>query len=134
MKYIIASLMTVIALQSVAQEAAKPEVALTMISVNDEGEHLLADSKSNTLYVFDMDQNQKAPVCNGKCAEIWPPYLLTADEVSKLKAPFSAITRESKVAQLTYLGRPVYAYTYDRGAAADAGDGVGGVWHYIEVK
>ena len=134
MKYVIATLLAIGALHANAQQATTPELKLTIISINEEGENLLADTKGNTLYVFDLDQSQKVPACTAKCSEIWPPYLLTADEVGQLKAPYGAISRENKNVQLTYEGRPVYAYAYDRGAAADAGDGIGGVWHYIEIK
>ena len=128
MKFIIVALLAVVALQ------AKAEVSLTTISVNEEGENLLADSKGNTLYVFDLDQNQKVSMCTAKCSEIWPPYLLSADEVKKVQAPYAVINRDNKNVQLTFEGRPVYAYAYDRGPAADAGDGIGGVWHYIVIK
>lgn len=110
-----------------------PKVVLTTISVNDEGENLLSDTRGSTLYVFDLDQNSSVSKCNAACAEVWPPYLLTETEVASLEAPFSSIIRDNKKAQLTYEGRPVYTYAFDRGLAADAGDGIGGVWHYIEI-
>lgn len=134
MKYLILSVLATISLQVKAQVANPPENSLTTISINEEGEHLLADSKGNTLYVFDLDQNQKVPFCTAKCTEIWPPYLVTAEEAKNLKSPFSVILRDNKNTQLTFGGRPVYAYAYDRGPAADAGDGVGGVWHYVIIK
>lgn len=101
---------------------------------NDEQETLIADSYGRTLYVFDLDQGAAAPKCTGDCAEIWPPYLLSADEIANLKAPLGFITRTNKKAQLTYEGRPVYTYMLDRVKGDDQGDGLGGVWHYIEVK
>ncbi len=110
------------------------EVKLTTVSINDEGEHLLADTRGNTLYVFDVDLKQTTSKCNAACSEVWPPYLLTEAETVSLKAPYGMVLRDSKKAQLTYEGRPVYTYAFDRGAAADAGDGVGGVWHYIEIE
>ncbi len=113
--------------------AGEPKPTLTTISINEEGEKLLADSRGNTLYVFDLDLNQATSKCNSACAEVWPPYLLTADEVADLKAPLGAITRDNGKSQLTYEGRAVYSYSFDRGVAADAGDGIGGVWHYIEL-
>ena len=36
--------------------------------------------------------------------------------------------------QLTYEGRPVYTYAFDRVKGDDHGDGIGGVWHYIEIE
>ena len=138
MKQILMALLAFGAMKAQAQYAPVPEVpaagALTAIVVNDEGENLLADTKGNTLYVFDLDQGKPTSACAATCAEMWPPYLVTADEVKTLKAPYAAITRDSKKMQLTYEGRPVYTYALDRGVAADAGDGVGGVWHYIEIE
>ena len=130
MKNVIVLIVVLTALNALALEPK----ALTTVSVNEEGENLLADSKGNTLYVFDLDQNQKVPTCNAKCAEVWPPYLLSAEEAKNIQAPNASIVRENKTVQLTYQGRPVYSYAYDRGPAADAGDGIGGVWHYIELE
>lgn len=113
--------------------AGEVKTTLTTIAINDEGEKLLTDSKGNTLYVFDLDLNQKTSKCNAACAEIWPPYLITAQEAAELKAPLGSITRENGKAQLTYEGRALYSYALDRGIAAEAGDGIGGVWHYIEL-
>ena len=126
MKHLITALILGLSLQANAQ--------LTTVSVNDEGEHLLADTKGNTLYVFDLDQGQKTSVCTAACAEVWPPYLITSTEAKALVSPYGVITRDNKNLQLTYEGRPVYAYALDRGVAADAGDGIGGVWHYIELE
>ncbi len=137
MKTILLALLAIASLQTQAQTAVmtpKPEVMLTTISINEEGEHLLADSRGNTLYVFDVDLNQTTSKCNAACAEVWPPYLLSADEIQKVKAPLGVVVRDDQKTQLTYEGRPVYSYAFDRGASADAGDGIGGVWHYVQIK
>ena len=107
---------------------------LVRVVTNDEGERLLADSFSKTLYVFDLDQQKPAPVCTGDCAEVWPPYIVTDAEAATLKAPLATVARANKKLQLTYQGRPVYTYIFDRKKGDDMGDGLGGVWHYIEVK
>lgn len=136
MKSLIFILAAALALTAHAEEAkpAESEITLTTITLNDEGERLLADTRGNTLYVFDIDQGKLTSACNAACAEVWPPYLLTDVEVSAVKSPLGVIVRENKKSQMTYEGRPVYAYALDRGAAADAGDGIGGVWHSIEVE
>ncbi len=132
---ILAFALVLATLQAQAQvgNAGTTDPALTTVSVNDEGEKLLADTRGNTLYVFDLDQNSNAPKCNEACAEVWPPYLLTEAEVANLAAPLGSVARANKKTQLTYEGRPVYTYAFDRGLSADAGDGIGGVWHYIEI-
>lgn len=63
----------------------KTELVKTV--VNDENEKLVADSTGRTLYVFDLDIGKPAPACNGDCAEVWPPYLVNADEATTLAAP-----------------------------------------------
>ena len=117
-------------------DATTPVVpSLTNTVVNDEGESLLGDGSNRTLYVFDVDQSKAgSSLCNAKCAEVWPPYLLTAQEVAGLKAPLGSIVRDAGTVQLTYNGRPVYTYALDRHSADDQGDGIGGVWHYIQLK
>ncbi len=117
-----------------ADSASPTEALLVTTAKNTEGEVLLADATGKTLYVFDLDEGKPTPVCTADCAEVWPPYLLTAAEAGKLKAPLGQILRANKKSQLTYAGRPVYTYAFDRAAGDDKGDGLGDVWHYIEVK
>jgi predicted lipoprotein with Yx(FWY)xxD motif len=107
---------------------------LTTVSTNDEGESLVADSIGKTLYVFDPDMNQATPKCVGDCAEQWPPYVLTAAEAAGLQSPLGSVARANNKIQLTYNGRPVYTFALDRIKGDDLGDGLGGVWHYIEIQ
>jgi predicted lipoprotein with Yx(FWY)xxD motif len=104
---------------------------LTTKVTNDQNVVLVADTFKRTLYVFDPDQGQASPACNGACAEVWPPYLISAEEAAALAAPLGSIQRKSNKAQLTVGGRPVYTYAPDRKVGDDLGDGVGGVWHVI---
>lgn len=88
---------------------------------------VLANSFSQTLYVFDPDLGAEKPKCNGTCAEIWPPYLISPVEASQLSAPLSYVARESGRIQLTYQGRPVYLFHLDRTPGDLKGDGLGNV-------
>jgi predicted lipoprotein with Yx(FWY)xxD motif len=117
-----------------AVSAAASQTPLTSQVKNDENELLLADSFSRTLYVFDLDQGQATSACNGACAELWPPYLITAQEAAALAAPFGSIKRTSQKVQLTYQNRPLYTYAPDRKVGDDQGDGVGSVWHYVKLS
>lgn len=112
-----------------------PETSKLITHVkNDEQEVLVADSFQRTLYVFDLDVGASAPKCSASCAEVWPPYIVSAEEALDLKAPLATIERDNKKLQLTYDGRPVYTYTFEREVGGDKGDGIGGVWHYIEIE
>lgn len=106
---------------------------LTTTVVNDEKEALLADGFQRTLYIFDLDLGQKTPKCVADCAEVWPPYIITPAEAATLKAPLGSIARANGKLQLTYEGKPLYQYIFDRVQGDDKGDGIGDVWHYIKL-
>lgn len=95
-------------------------------------DYVLADSIGKTLYTFDPDPvDGTAPACNGKCAEVWPPVLLSDEEAESLQAPYSVVTRTSGLKQLAHNGSPLYTYYLDRIAGDTLGDGIGGVWHIV---
>lgn len=95
---------------------------------------LLADSFQKTLYVFDPDQGTGSSVCAGDCAEVWPPYVVNAKEAKDLQAPLGTVARANGKLQLTFNVRPVYTYIFDRNAGEDRGDGLGNVWHVVELN
>lgn len=132
MKLLLIALLTTASIQSFSQTQLNSS-GLTTVVVNDEKENLLADSFSRTLYVFDLDQGSGTSKCIADCAEVWPPYILSAIEAADLKAPLGSIVRTNKKIQLTYNGSPVYTYVLDRVKGDDHGDGIGDVWHYVEV-
>lgn len=92
---------------------------------------ILANGFEQTLYSFDMD-SETASACNGKCAEVWPPITISAEEAATLTGDLGSIARTSGLIQLTFKGMPVYLFNLDRVAGDIKGDGVGGVWHIIK--
>ncbi|HEX7675344.1 MAG TPA: hypothetical protein VF412_14310 [Bdellovibrio sp.] len=122
-------------LLALADDATPPDppapIPLTTETENSEGVSIVADTFGRTLYVFDKDLNQSAPTCEAACAEIWAPYIINNDEAARVQAPLGKISRNSNRIQLTYKGRPVYTYAYDRQRGDDMGDLVGNVWHMI---
>ena len=123
----------VLASAATAPTPAPAPNTFTVEFTNSEGEVLITDQYNRTLYVFDKDIGQPGSVCTAACAETWPPYLLDAQEAASLKAPLGSVAR-GKGMQLTYNGRPLYLFAYDRVVGNDLGDGIGGVWHYIVIK
>lgn len=102
--------------------------------VSEATKTLLTDNTGKTLYFFDLDEGKPVPACNADCAEVWPPYLITDEETKTLTAPLGGIARKNGKLQLTHNGSPIYTYIFDRHQADDLGDGVGGVWHLIEIE
>ena len=126
--------LSLMALVSSTSFAGYDAVNLITQVKKDENKVLVADSVGKTLYVFDLDKEAALPKCNADCAEVWPPYLITEEEAATVKAPLGVIARANKKMQLTYDGRPVYTYIFDRSQGDDKGDGLGGVWHDIELE
>lgn len=111
---------------------ARAETSLVQSAKNSAGKNVLADTFHRTLYIFDVDKNGVS-ACSGSCAEIWPPYIVSGTEAKSLKAPLGTTKRASNQLQLTLNGQPLYTYMLDRKAGDDFGDGIGEVWHIVEV-
>lgn len=83
-----------------------------------------------TVYVFDADLATPGhSACNASCAANWPPL---APPTANLPALWSTIVRSDSSMQLTYNGRPLYTFAFDKKPGDTHGDGVtafGGVWH-----
>lgn len=124
------TILTMLTLNAVAQTATP----LTTVVTTASRQNLLADSFGRTLYVFDVDQGSNSSKCVGDCAEVWPPYILSAAEAAALQAPFGSVARPNRKLQLTFNARPVYTYMLDRKVTDILGNGLGGVWHLIEIK
>jgi transforming growth factor-beta-induced protein len=86
-----------------------------------------------TLYVFDSDLGTSGSACNGGCAGVWPPVLVTDDEVANIPG-LSIITRDDGSKQAAYKGRPLYFFQSDTAAGDMTGDGVGGVWWAVNQE
>jgi predicted lipoprotein with Yx(FWY)xxD motif len=83
-----------------------------------------------TLYVFDADLAAPGTsTCNDACAQNWPAL---ATPTGALPAPYGSIARNDGSHQLTYNGRPLYAFAGDGQPGQANGDGLnafGGIWH-----
>jgi predicted lipoprotein with Yx(FWY)xxD motif len=88
---------------------------------------MLVGNNGMTLYVFDKDADGKS-MCNGKCAENWPPLYAEGKE-GKVGGNFSVITRDDGKMQYAYKGKPLYFWVKDQKPGDTTGDGVNNVWH-----
>jgi len=90
---------------------------------------VLVGDKGMTLYTFDKDAGGKS-MCNGKCADAWPPFMAPAGATPEGK--WSIVTRDDGGKQWAYEGKPVYYWTKDKAAGDKTGEGVAGAWHIIK--
>jgi predicted lipoprotein with Yx(FWY)xxD motif len=85
---------------------------------------VLVGQNGMTLYTFDKDADGKS-MCNGKCAENWPPLMATGP----VSGNYSVITRDDGSRQVAYKGKPLYYWNKDKNPGDMSGDGFNNVWH-----
>ncbi len=112
---------------------AQDEYTVSLGKSDTRGAYLVG-AKGMTLYTFPADPLNKS-VCNGKCAEAWPP--LTVDTADAAKADeaipgvLATITRDDGKLQVTYNGQPLYYWFKDEKAGDMTGDRVGHIWWIV---
>jgi predicted lipoprotein with Yx(FWY)xxD motif len=93
---------------------------------------VLVGSDGTTLYIRTSD-GMNASGCNGSCADNWPPFTVKSGTKavggSGVRGTFGTITRSDGAHQVTYKGKPLYAYVGDDYAGDTNGQGIGGVWY-----
>jgi len=79
-----------------------------------------------TLYTFKNDTDGKS-VCNGPCAESWPPFKPAAGAAAP-KAPLGVITRDDGSRQYTWKGKPLYYWKNDKKPGDATGHMARNIW------
>lgn len=86
---------------------------------------VMTDSAGRTLYTFDKDPRGKS-VCNGKCAENWPP--LTVSAGVRPVGAFTIVVRDDGTRQWAFDGKPLYGWVKDREPGDVTGHRFKNVW------
>lgn len=88
----------------------RPGTTIT-VGESDYG-RMLFDARKQAIYIFENDPRGKS-VCDGECAQAWPP-VLTKGEPRGLKGAnqslLGTIQRRDGKTQVTYAGHPLYYY------------------------
>ena len=114
---------------------AGPPATAVLKTTTINGTTVLTNGKGFTLYSFAPDTASRS-VCNGACAQYWPPVTGPATAVSGVTGKLGTITRSDGSKQTTYDGHPVYTYTADTGPGQANGNNLnlnGGIWHEVPV-
>jgi predicted lipoprotein with Yx(FWY)xxD motif len=98
---------------------------------------LIVDSRGHTLYDFHKDKGTTSS-CYGQCAAVWPPLTTEGEpqagngaEAAKL----GTTERKDGSTQVTYAGKPLYAYSADKSPGEATGndiDSFGAEWYALE--
>jgi len=100
------------------------------------GVTVLTNAKGFTLYWFAPDTATKS-VCNGSCAQYWPPVPGHVTAGPGVTGTLGTITRSDGSSQASYNGHPLYTYVSDSAPGQASGNNVninGGVWHEVTVS
>ena len=91
-------------------------------------DNVLTANNGMTLYWFDKDvANSGKSVCNGPCANNWPP--LFATETDAGNGEYGTVVRDDGKKQWAFKGKPLYFWAKDMKPGDKTGDGVNNVWH-----
>jgi predicted lipoprotein with Yx(FWY)xxD motif len=85
---------------------------------------VLTDAAGHTLYV--SDQENGMVLCrSAACTSVWVPLTVTGNTAPSAPAgvTLSVITRPGGTHQVTFHGRPLYTFSFDRAAGATGGNG-----------
>jgi predicted lipoprotein with Yx(FWY)xxD motif len=117
-----------------ASSTSSSGAGLRTVSIG--GATVLTNAAGRTLYSFAPDTSSKS-VCNGSCAQYWPPVPGPLKAGAGVTGTLAAITRADGSTQETYDGHPLYTYIGDSGPGQDHGNNLnlnGGLWHIVPVQ
>jgi predicted lipoprotein with Yx(FWY)xxD motif len=114
-----------------ADEMGKYSVNL---ATNDTLGTYLVNQTGFTLYYFMNDApGNSISKCNGKCAELWPPFYAETLTVAEglNAADFTSEVRADGKKQTAYKGWPLYLYSKDTEPSDAYGQGFNKVWFVV---
>ncbi len=93
---------------------------------------ILVDGDGLSLYGFTNDSADQS-VCNGACADAWPPVIVAGSDVPDGLDPavFAVIERDDGSFQLRAGNWPLYRFAGDAAPGDVAGQGSGDVWFVV---
>jgi predicted lipoprotein with Yx(FWY)xxD motif len=112
-----------------------PSAGTVLKTTTINGTTVLTNGKGFTLYSFAPDTASRS-VCNGACAQYWPPVTGSATAGPGVTGKLGTITRSDGSKQATFDGHPLYTYIADSAPGQANGNNLnlnGGSWHEVPV-
>ncbi len=96
-------------------------VAISLVQETDG--YSFRDEEGRALYFFDRDPAGQS-VCDGQCADAWPPIAAPAD--ARAIGDWTPVRRGDGTMQWAYRGKPIYRFASDADASTNNGASVPG--------
>jgi predicted lipoprotein with Yx(FWY)xxD motif len=99
-------------------------------TVESLGETVLTNNAGHTLYSLSVEKNGKF-ICIESCLSTWHPLTVAAGTHPTGPVKLGTVKRPDGRTQVTYKGRPLYAFAGDSKAGQAGGEGLRdvGTWH-----
>ena len=126
---IIGMALAALALPAYAGAATKRVVKERM--VESLGKIVLTNNAGHTLYSLSVEKNGRFICADKSCLALWHPLVVPAATKPIGPAPLGTVKRPDGRIQVTYKGRPLYAFDEDRKPGEANGEGFKdvGTWH-----
>jgi predicted lipoprotein with Yx(FWY)xxD motif len=117
-----------------ANAAGATKTVAKQVQNADLGKTVLATTKGRTLYSLSTETNGRF-ICKGSCLSIWRPLLVPDSVKPKGPVKLGTVERPDNRTQVTYKGRPLYAFSGDSKAGETNGEGIKdvGTWHVATI-
>jgi predicted lipoprotein with Yx(FWY)xxD motif len=124
----------VVALAAVAVVAMASGSASTVAKGHALGKTVLVNRAGLTLYSLSAETKGRF-ICTGACTSLWHPLVITGGHKPTGSSSLGTIRRPDGRTQVTYKGKPLYAFANDqkRGQAKGEGFKDVGTWHAAVV-
>lgn len=122
-------------LLSAAQASATGRTVVKEGESPDLGRTVLTNTKGHTLYSLSVETKGRF-ICTGGCLSLWKPLLVPAGVKPMGPVKLGTIKRPEGKVQVTYKGRPLYAFKGDAKSGEANGEGFKdvGTWHAATVS
>jgi predicted lipoprotein with Yx(FWY)xxD motif len=128
------AMLALIALGAVAIAASAPGASTKRVVAEAKNESLgrtvLTNLQGHTLYSLSVEKHGKF-ICTGSCLMDWHPLVVAAGVTPTGPVPLGTVKRPDDRRQVTYEGRPLYAFDGDKRKGEANGQGIKdvGTWH-----
>ena len=98
------------------------------------GKTVLATTRGHTLYSLSVEKNGRF-VCTGSCLSNWRPLLVPKNTKPTGPVKLGTSKRPEGKTQVTFKGRPLYAFVGDSKPGQANGEGIKdvGTWHAVTL-